>query len=442
MIILEDPLLVAIEDTNKTADIAEISSLIATATDNTILATYQYADLVAYAADSTTKLAISAAKSLNAVFEITEIKTYVDLASPSVYLRKIRGTHTETWALSSIDTFRFDIVKDVIEPLNMIERANYRVGTSLTDVADLMTDEVLQTIRPTQYEDMSILESVTFYHNKNMFDVANMIDILESVLGTATSDTYIFEMSDSINNVTVKPHITNYLFIEEYIRLHLNKVNTEIADYIDILESTLSTATSDTYIFEMSDNIANIVLNPNTIEQLVIDESFRFDIKRTSFETMSLQAILRPRIELTKYLYLILEESISTKLKSVFTNYVFYLEDLRTRLTVTLSDSYTFDESIPTYVQRFYEDLPAFDSLENIVLDMPQANTLGMLSQLYSYFATTVKDLITYGFNDTISLRLKRTQTDPINYQDTISGYIDDYFLPDYCDLGYAGIPI
>jgi hypothetical protein len=138
-----------------------------------------------------------------------------------------------------------------------------------------------------------------------------------------------------------------------------------------------------------------------------------------------------------------LEDTISNIiLKSVFTNYVFYLEELKTRLTITLSDSYTFDEAIPTYVQRFYEDLPTFDSIENIELDMPQSIMIGMLSQLYSYFNTTVKDIISFSFTDLVSSILKRTQTDPINYQDTISGYVDDYFLPDYCELGYAGIPI
>jgi hypothetical protein len=217
-----------------------------------------------------------------------------------------------------------------------------------------------------------------------MFEVTQFYEHVRPRIKPYLSDVYNFSPTDSIEEIMLRISTTSYLRIEEYLNYKFGRNQYENLVYADILNPTLNTAKSDMYyLVDLIDNI--------------------FVIRRFND-------------------YLRLQEIPSAKLK------------------ITLYDSYTFLEFIPTYVQRIYENLSVEEQFKLKEIDALRLQALEIEEQLRLILRRRIND--TFNPTELLRLTLRPRKTENVNYGLTISGFVDNYFEPGYCNLGYAGIPI
>jgi hypothetical protein len=439
MITPEDSLLVTTSNQSLTSGTPSTSSLLVDYGDANLTASYQYNNVIASSLD-TSKIIVHLNDIINATFTVTDIRTYIDLASPSVYFKLINAAYSDTWDLSLIDSFEFNVNKVINETLKCFERYFTTLTTACVD-AYLFQDILTPKLTNVLLDSLEIIETISFAFDTDRYEIVPLYDQLRSSLLLTRNEQLILNLSDEINNLNLNKVKSDFIFINDDIRFDFNKDMFEVVSLYEMLRPTLNTVIRDIYSFSPADFLNNIVLVARPIDALQIEESISYMFNKNQYEVVSFNEIVGGALGRSiGDSYTFLDSIYKVAIAKDLDDYVGYIDVTGGKISRSYYETVTFNEFIPTYVQRTYESFPIEEYLGEENIDAIREMFLGVQDSLRTLLKRGLSD--TLNATEHVLLTLRPKKYDTVAYGVTISGFVDNYFEPGYCDLGYAGIPI
>lgn len=355
---------------------------------------YGTQSIIAYSADTASLVATAATgiktitrieKVLRAIFTFNVIEIpNIDLTSPLLYKKVIKGEYIEDWDLDCFETFLMRITMVRHSDMTFSDTISSIIGTTSTSSFGFSNESFTYRLKINAYDTVEISEEIHFSLHMHYDELMRLSSKVFAKIGMARYDE--FTMEEYFSNFRLRINPTNNLNISEHIRFDLLMHKVSKLSLSDHVSSTLKTAT--TVLFSMVDYIGSISLGHTKTEPLVLQE-----IPYVTVKTI-------------------------------------------------LSDTFWFEESIPTYVQRVREE---YDLTEEHLLELTPGelhNYTPFIDVAYTRLETSVKGQFDLTLNESLKAKIKRSLMESLNITETISGYVDNYYLPGYSELGYAGIPI
>jgi hypothetical protein len=288
---------------------------------------------------------------------------------------------------------------------------------------------------------LEIIETISFAFDTDRYEIVPLYDQLRSSLLLTRNEQLILNLSDEINNLNLNKVKSDFIFINDDIRFDFNKDMFEVVSLYEMLRPTLNTVIRDIYSFSPADFLNNIVLVARPIDALQIEESISYMFNKNQYEVVSFNEIVGGALGRSiGDSYTFLDSIYKVAIAKDLDDYVGYIDVTGGKISRSYYETVTFNEFIPTYVQRTYESFPIEEYLGEENIDAIREMFLGVQDSLRTLLKRGLSD--TLNATEHVLLTLRPKKYDTVAYGVTISGFVDNYFEPGYCDLGYAGIPI
>jgi hypothetical protein len=419
-------------ETTYTANYAADQSLSASFASNLIVANLDIASLIAN----------NIITSVNALLNIVNIETYADLDFPSVYKRLINADFPETLYINDIELFKFDINKVLNDSILCEDFVRPTLRPLMSMDAFVFDDTVINLINPRKFEQLNLIETISFRFNSDYIEVLNVTEVLRTRLARIVVDIFHFDFEDSIDNIVLGN--TQYEFVEfiDDLTFSINKGLFDVLATFDAARAKLSTSvTPDTYIFAPTDYIGNIRLTLFQIDYFQIAESFVYNIRKKHYDSLIIIDPTASKVRTSKLdSYSFVDIVNKFRIKTALSDSVPIGDYQSSTIKTTLYSSFELIDFVPRYVQRFTDEMSIYEQFELKELDAVRLQILDVTEQLYLILKRKVYD--TLNTTDLTVLTLRSTRNETVQYEMAISGFVDNYFEPGYCTLGYAGIPI